>query len=279
MTKLVGGQAVIEGVMMRNGDNIAIAVRDPEKKIQVKKLKIHVPEFKIPIVRGMVNLVYMMYIGVKSLNYSSNVVLQEDGKKESPYLSVIILIVGLVLGVGLFKFLPLGIAELIDREFSINNYFYNIIDGVVKIIIFIGYIFLISKMKDIRRVFQYHGAEHKVVNTFESKEELNIENIKKYSTVHRRCGTTFIFLVLFIAIIIYMFIPKDYSFSLKLGLRLLLLPLIAGISYEILKLGGKYENWFFDILIYPGLLIQKLTTKEPSDDQIEVAIRALKEVI
>src|SRR3989344_317708 len=236
MTKLVGGQAVIEGVMMRNGDNIAIAVRDPEKKIQVKKLKIHVPEFKIPIVRGMVNLVYMMYIGVKSLNYSSNVVLQEDGKKESPYLSVIILIVGLVLGVGLFKFLPLGIAELIDREFSINNYFYNIIDCVVKIIIFIGYIFLISKMKDIRRVFQYHGAEHKVVNTFESKEELNIENIKKYSTVHRRCGTTFIFLVLFIAIIIYMF-------------------------------------------IHPGLLIQKLTTKEPSDDQIEVAIRALKEVI
>lgn len=278
MTKLVGGQAVIEGVMMRNGDNIAIAVRDPEKNIQVEKLKIHVPEVKIPIVRGVINLVYMMYIGVKSLNYSSNLAMKEEGdKKENPYLSIIVLIFGLALAIGLFKFLPLGVAELVDRQFSINNYLYNIVDGVVKIVIFIGYILLISRMEDIRRVFQYHGAEHKAVNAFEHND---LENVKSYSTVHRRCGTTFIFLVLFIAIIVYMFIPKDYSFSLKLGLRLLLLPLIAGISYEILKLGGKYESSkFFTVLIYPGLLIQRLTTKEPTDDQIEVAVKALKEVI
>ncbi|MBS3159467.1 DUF1385 domain-containing protein [Candidatus Woesearchaeota archaeon] len=276
MTKLVGGQAVIEGVMMRNEDNIAIAVRDPKKEIQIKRLKLHIPKIKIPIVRGIINLVYMMYIGIKSLNYSSSIALEEESKKQNPFLSIIILIIGLGLAIILFKFLPLGAAEIVDRNFEINNYFYNIIDGIVKIIIFIGYILLISRIKDVQRVFQYHGAEHMAVNAFEHND---LENVKNYSIVHRRCGTTFIFLVLFIAIIVYMFIPKYYSFGLKLGLRLLLLPLIAGISYEILKLAGKYENWFFNMLIVPGLLIQKLTTKEPTDDQIEVAVKALKVVI
>ena len=160
--------------------------------------------------------------------------------------------------------------------FQFFNFYFNIIDGLLKILLFVAYVYIISLSKDVKRVFQYHGAEHMAVNAFEHND---LENVKNYSIVHRRCGTTFIFLVLFIAIIVYMFIPKYYSFGLKLGLRLLLLPLIAGISYEILKLAGKYENWFFNMLIVPGLLIQKLTTKEPTDDQIEVAVKALKVVI
>ena len=271
----VGGQAVVEGVMMKYKDRIAVAVRNPNGKITVKKEKLKIKESKIPFIRGIVNLIIISYIGIKTLNYSSNARL---GKEEKISTKEIIssLIFALVFAVILFKLLPLLASTYIDKMYHINNFFFNLLDGIIKIGLFVGYIYIISLNKDVYRVFQYHGAEHKAVACYESKKKLTVENTQKFRTEHKRCGTTFVFLVLFISIIVYMFIPKDYSLITKLVLRILLLPVIASISYELLRLGARFS--FMNILIIPGLLIQKLTTKQPDDKQVEVAIKALKAV-
>src|SRR3989344_735612 len=273
----IGGQALIEGVLMRNKDKISIAVRK-NKKIILKRETIKFKESKKPFIRGIINLISTMYVGMKALNYSASIQLNKK-EKENKFMNIITIIIAVIFALFLFKFLPLLLTQFIDNNLNLSSASFNIIDGIIKLTILIMYIYIISRMKDIKRVFQYHGAEHKAVNCYESKISLTIKNVKKFSTIHKRCGTTFIFLVIFISIIIYIFIPKEYSFPLKLSLRILLLPIIASISYEVLKLSAKYNNIITRTITCPGLLIQKLTTNEPDNKQIEVAIKALKGVI
>ena len=273
----IGGQALIGGILMRNKEKISIAVRK-NKKIILKREIIKFKESKKPFIRGIINLISTMYVGIKALNYSASIQLNKK-EKENKFINIITIIIAVIFALFLFKFLPLLLTQFIDDNLNLSSASFNITDGLIKLIILITYIYAISRMKDIKRVFQYHGAEHKAVNCYESKKSLTIKNVKNFSTIHKRCGTTFIFLVIFISIIVYVFIPKDYSFSLKLLLRILLLPIIASISYEILKFSAKYNNIITRTITYPGLLIQKLTTNEPDNKQIEVAIKALKGVI
>lgn len=276
---LIGGQAVIEGVMMRNKDKIAISVRAPNKDILTKKLKIKFPHTEIPFLRGIVNLFEMLYIGIKSLDFSSSIFTGKE-EKSSPLIIFLTIILSIALAVLLFKFIPLGAAQLLSKHIEVSNISFNLIEGIVKLFILLGYIYCISFIPDIKRTFQYHGAEHKAVNCYESGLKLTVKNVKKFSTKHPRCGTTFIILIILISIIFYTFIPKGYSFFTKFILRLLLLPVIASFSYELLKMGGKYRNNFFiKFLLEPGLLVQKLTTKEPDNKQIEVGIASLKAVL
>ncbi len=272
----IGGQAVIDGVMMKYRDNIAVAVRKHNGKIIVKKEKLKFKESTIPLIRGIYNLFIMLYIGYKSLGYSGNINLKKEEKFTFKEFFITFLF-AFVFAILLFKFIPLFIANFFLKQFNLNNFYFNLIDGFFKIGLFVLYVYLMSLNKDIRTVFQYHGAEHKVVNAYESNVELTVKNVQKFTTIHKRCGTTFVFLVLFVSIIIYMFIPKDYSFLIKLLLRILLLPIIASLSYEILRLGARYN--FLRILITPGMLIQRITTKEPNDKQVQVAIASVKAVI
>jgi len=282
MTENIGGQAVIEGVLMRTKDKIAIAIRKPNQKIKIKKLKIKSFQnkfFKLPLIRGIITLIETLIIGIKALNYSANENLQESKKKKrekiSPIYFIISVLFALTIGLAIFKFIPLLITQTLNNKELINNkILFNIVEGLLKITFVFLYVLMISRMKDIQRIFQYHGAEHKVVNCYENKKSLTIENIKKFSTIHNRCGTSFIFLVIIISIIIYSFLPNNINFTQKLIYRILLLPLIAAISYEIIKI--KQHNFLIKILTYPGRLLQKLTTKEPDEKQIEVAVKALK---
>ena len=277
MTKYyVGGQALIEGVMMKYKDNIAIAVRKKNGKIAVKKEKLKIKDSKIPFWRGIINLFVILYIGIKALNYSSNMQLGKEEKISTKEM-VFSIAFAVILAIVLFKFLPLLLTTIINRAANVNNILFNFIDGIIKIVLFVGYIYLISLNKEVYRVFQYHGAEHKAVACHENKKKLTVEETQKFSTIHKRCGTTFVFLVLFISIIVYLFIPKNYNFATKLGLRIILLPVIASISYEILRLGARFS--FLKALILPGLLIQKITTKEPDNKQVQVAIKALKAAV
>jgi len=278
MADYVGGQAVIEGVMMRYKDNLATAV-SKKNKIIVKKEKIKFKSSKIPFIRGIINLIETLYIGVKTLNYSAEMQLEKKEKKSSSSMMVFSLIFAFVFALFLFKFMPLYLTRFIDKFLNMNSILFNLLDGIIKISIFILYIHIISKMSDIKKVFQYHGAEHKAVNCYESGLKLNVKNVKKFSTVHKRCGTTFILLVLTVSIIVYMFIPKTLPFSMNLLLRILLLPFIASISYELLRLNARYDNMITGTLVTPGLLLQKMTTKEPNDKQINVAIKAINAVL
>ncbi|MBS3152654.1 DUF1385 domain-containing protein [Candidatus Woesearchaeota archaeon] len=272
----VGGQALIEGVMMKYKDRIAIAVREKNGKITVKKENIKYKDSNIPFIRGVVNLFIILYIGIKSLNYSANVA---AGKEENVSTVGLLfsLLFAIIFAVALFKFLPLLFVYILDKSFHFNNILFNVLDGLFKILLFVLYVYAISFMKDVHRVFQYHGAEHKAVACHEYNKKLSVEHVQKFEKEHIRCGTSFIFLVLFISIIVYTFIPKDYSFSLKLLLRILLLPVVASLSYEALRLGARYKA--FKFFSYPGLWIQKITTKNPTGKQVEVAIKALKTVL
>ncbi len=270
----LGGQALIEGVMILNKEKktSSIAVRKG-KKIILKNEKLKFKEPDIPFIRGVVNLFIILYIGIKALNYSTNVSL---GKNEKISLTEIFftLIFALIFGLLIFKFLPLLFTTWFDRRANVNNIIFNIIEGLLKVGIFVLYVYLISLTKDVYRVFQYHGAEHKAVACYEAGKKLIVKNVQKFRTEHKRCGTSFIFLVLLVSVVVYSFIPKDYGFWLKLFLRIILLPVIAGISYEILKLGARHP--WFEWLGYPGLWIQKITTKQPDDRMVEVAIKAAK---
>ncbi|MBT3323784.1 DUF1385 domain-containing protein [archaeon] len=284
--EFIGGQAVIEGVLIKGPKKLAIAVRNPQGEIVTKEEEsISVTKknklLNLPIIRGPIILAETMVMGIKALNYSANVSIEEEGEDEklSTGSLLVTLFISLGLAIFLFKLLPLFIAESASTyiSFIANKYFFNLTEGITKIIILIGYIYFISLMPDVRRVFQYHGAEHKVVNAYEHKD---LENPKKYSRIHVRCGTSFILFVLALSILVYLFIPLDYNFAIKLLIRLALLPLIAGIAYELIKISGKYDKkLWFKIIISPGLFLQKLTTKEPNEKQLEVAMTALKSVI
>lgn len=272
--KTIGGQAVIEGVLMRDKEHYSISIR---KKTKIKTVKHNIKKpnkfWKIPFIRGIYNLIESLVIGIKSLNYSAKE--QEEKEEEIKAWHLILsLFLAVIFALIIFKLIPLGIAQLFSRLNNVlnNNIIFNLIEGFFKVLIFILYIYIIGLFKDVKTLFKYHGAEHKAVNCYEDNKKLTIENVKKYSTLHLRCGTSFIVIVILISIFIYSFIFTD-NFLLKYLYRILLLPVIAGISYEILKLEGKYK--ILKILSKPGLFIQKLTTKEPNDKQIEVAIKAL----
>lgn len=288
--KNVGGQAVIEGVMMRNEYDVSVAVRKPNQEISIKNDKINVlPKWKWlrwPFIRGISSLIEMLVVGIKTLNYSANESLDEpdtDQKEElSTWQITLTMIVAFALAIGIFKFLPLAMTTGIQAFFPFlknHGIVFNLVEGIIKALLVVGYIVLISLMEDVKRIFQYHGAEHKSVHCYEEDKELTVENVQKYPTAHPRCGTSFIIFVVLISILVYTLIPNSLNFWLKLGYRLLLLPVIAGISFEILKLNSKFPNsTTLGLIDKPGIWIQKLTTREPDEKQLEVAIAALTAV-
>ncbi|MGB9857577.1 MAG: DUF1385 domain-containing protein [Dictyoglomaceae bacterium] len=277
----VGGQAVYEGVMMRKGLNLAVAVRNPEGEILVEKYQLQ-PFFKkwlkIPFLRGLLVLMDSLVWGIKALNYSTNVAFPKDEKPKGGWEIFFALILSFILFIALFIVLPLLIVKPMEKILS-SLIVLRLMEGLVRLAIFILYLFAISKIKEIRRVFQYHGAEHKTVFCYEAGEELTVENCKKYSRFHPRCGTSFLLVVMIVSIIVFAFLGKQ-TFIERIFSRIFLIPVIFSLSYEIIRLGAKHYNSFiWRILLLPGLWMQYFTTKEPDDSQLEIAIRALKEVM
>jgi uncharacterized protein YqhQ len=285
--KNIGGQAVIEGVMMKSPDLWAVAVRDPHGKINLKTEQIKKRGIlsRLPLFRGIFALGSALSIGLKAIEFSGTVAYQHSKEDKPMTKSAMVVTMGLafILAVGLFKFLPLLFTTLIGivaKGISDSTFLFNLLDGIFRIMIFFLYVFLIGLWKDMKRIYQYHGAEHKVIHTYEAGEELSVENAKRHKPYHPRCGTSFLLIVMVISIMTFMLIPKDWSFSQKLISRIILIPLIAGISYEILKLSAKMkDNFIMGLLVFPGLFLQRLTVREPDESQIEVALIALKEVL
>ena len=290
----VGGQAVIEGVMMRAPRAVAIAVRRPNGEIVVRKelvvpLSERFPIVKLPIIRGAVALFSSLIIGIKALNFSANEAMTEEEKgKEgekaggelSSWAMAGTMAVAFGFGICLFFLFPLYLTKLITPVIGDNNIVFNLVDGVIRVVVFLLYIWGISQMNDIQRVFQYHGAEHKSIFAYEAGEELTIGNVQKYSRLHPRCGTSFLLIVMLVSIAVFSLIPKLWPFIFKAGSRIVLLPLIAGISYEFLKWSAKNDSHpLVKMIIAPGLALQRLTTREPDEQQLEVAIRSMNEAL
>jgi len=277
-----GGQAVIEGVMMKSPLKYAIAVRKPNKEITLKIGNLKpwskkIRFLKLPIFRGVINLIESLILGLKALTYSAEQVTGEKEKINNVEMFFSI-IVAFILFILVFIALPTGIARYLDRYLP-SLIIYNLFEGILRIGIFLFYLYFISKIKDIKRVFEYHGAEHKVIYAYEAGEKLDLENIKKYSPLHPRCGTSFIFIVLIISIIVFSLLGKQ-TLLLRITYRIAIIPIIAGISYEMLKLSAKnMDKTLVRWAVMPGLWFQKLTTKEPDDGQIEVAIEALQGIL
>ncbi len=290
----IGGQAVLEGVMMKNKDRYSVAVRTPEGDIDVT-----VEEYesfarskaltKIPFIRGVINFVDSLILGIRTLNYSASFYEEETDthKKDKlldrmfkdnaeKVLSTITVIISIAVAVGLFILLPYYLSQLLTK-YIVSDTMVAILEGVLRVLIFVGYIILISCMKDIRRVFMYHGAEHKCINCIENGLELNVENVRKSSREHKRCGTSFLFFVVFLSVILFIFIRVDEPVA-RVVIRLLLIPVIASIAYEIIRLAGSTDNIFIRILSAPGMWLQRLTTREPDDTMIEVGIAAVDAV-
>ncbi|MBI2111918.1 DUF1385 domain-containing protein [Candidatus Woesearchaeota archaeon] len=271
----VGGQAVIEGVMMRNKERLAIAVRLPNGKIRVKtEASTKFPKvFDVFFLRGIIGLGYTLYDGLKGLTWSSNQQLKKEEKltKKELFLSII---GSFFFALLFFVALPFFSAKWIGSE----GIWFDVVDGIVRITLFLGYLGIISRMKDVKRLFQYHGAEHKAIYCYESGQKLTLKNVKQFSRFHPRCGTSFLFLVLLLSILIFSLIQGPLI--VKFFGRILLLPVIGGISYELIKLSDRWRNnVIVKIITAPGLWLQRLTTKEPSDKQLEVGIKALQGVI
>ena len=296
MAVRLGGQAVIEGVMMKNMDRYAVSVRKPDGKIETKveecvSFAEKHPLFKLPILRGMVNFLESMVIGMQTLNYSASFYEDEEeqteekteqflekflGEKAEKVIMGIVLVFSLAISIGLFMILPYIASEAAGKLIH-NEYGILLMEGVIRIVIFLGYIVLISQMEDIKRVFMYHGAEHKTINCLEAGVELTTENVDNYSRLHKRCGTSFIFIVMIISMVFFFFIRVD-TIWLRIVLRLLFLPLVAGVSYEFIRLAGSSDHPLVQIFSKPGLALQKLTTKEPDHSMIEVAIASVEGV-
>ncbi len=286
---LIGGQAVIEGVMMRSLTGYSVAVRQPDGGVAIKKDRLvsvtaKYPFLKTPVLRGSVVLIQSLILGIRALNYSAVVSgTEKDGEEEiSGWAIAGSMAMALLLAVGLFILAPLGLTNLIKHYLypSMGNFAYNLIDGVIRAIFFFVYVWSISFMDEIRRVFQYHGAEHKTVYTFEANEDLTVENARGKSTLHPRCGTSFLLFVMAISILVFSLVPSTAHFAVKFGARVVLLPLIAGLAYEVIRFSARHlDSKVCRALITPGLWLQKITTKEPDDKQLEIAIVALKEAL
>jgi len=295
---LVGGQAVIEGVMMRSPKGYSVAVRRQDGSIRVIKDALQTTgqkwkAFKLPILRGVGVLGQAMVLGIKALQFSAEeAIVVEDAKekvvtsapekkKELPsWLIAGNLIVALGVNVLMFVFLPLFLTQLlVTKQVGLwNNLIFNGVDGIFRVLVFVGFLLTISLMKDMRRVFEYHGAEHKTVYNFEAREELRVANAQKYSTLHPRCGTSFLLVVMIVSILVFSIFHFD-TLTGKLLSRIILLPMVAGISYEIIRYSAKHPGSLLRLVTMPGLLLQKITTKPPDDTQVEIAIKALEEAL
>lgn len=298
--KDIGGQAVIEGVMMRGKKLYALAVRTPKKEIVVEKtpIKPAAEKCKIlgwPIIRGVVAFVDSLVMGMKVTTKSATLAGLDDieydqeskfekwlenkfGDKLADYLIYFSVAVSIILCIGIFMVLPTFLGGAVTNLLHGDATLRSVIEGVIKIIIFVGYMFLVSQMKDIKRVFMYHGAEHKTINCFESGEELTVENVRHNSRFHKRCGTSFLVIVMLVSIILFFFIRTDVLW-LRVLSRIILVPAIAGISYEFIRYAGKHDNLLVNIISAPGIAMQIITTSEPDDSMIEVAIASLNAVL
>ena len=285
----IGGQAVIEGIMMRNGEKYAVAVRRPDGKIETdtqthRKFMDGSILLKIPFVRGMFVFIDSLILGTRALNFSADVFDREEGKESGTsgnsvldgLLNSLVMIIAVALAIGLFIVLPTYLASVFEKSIR-NASLVSVIEGTIRIVVFILYMFGIGLIKDMRRVYRYHGAEHKCINCIERGKTLNVDNVMKSSRFHRRCGTSFMYISVFISIIIFFFIRIDYI-PLRILIRILLIPVVLGISYEILSLAGKSENFFVYFLTAPGIWFQHLTTKEPDRKMVEVAIASVEAV-
>ncbi|MBE0427077.1 MAG: DUF1385 domain-containing protein [Nitrospirae bacterium] len=284
--KNIGGQAVIEGVMMKGKKGWAVAVRGPKGDIHLKREELaELPKLVgLPLLRGVVALFSALFIGIKAIEFSAGKAYEEeDGKKMSPVAMGFTIGLSIILGIFLFILLPLYATRLLGVIFvavSESSLIFNLVDGIIRILLFLLYIISVGLWKEMRRIFEYHGAEHKVIHAYENGRELTVSNIRLNSPLHPRCGTSFLLIVMVMSIFTFSFIPQEWSFTYKFLSRLILIPLIAGLSYEFLKLSARMKNnLMMNVLIQPGLLLQRLTTREPDDSQIEVAIRALEEVL
>ena len=293
----IGGQAVLEGVMMKNKEKCAVAVRKPNDRIEVKEMEYHAIAdkskiFQIPFIRGFFNFLDSLILGTKCLNYSASFYEEEEpmreeskgekflvkvfGEKAESVVMSITVLFSLVLAVALFMILPYFLSELLGKVVR-NTSLLSLFEGIIRILIFVLYVAAISLMKDIQRVYMYHGAEHKCINCIERGRILNVENVMKSSRLHMRCGTSFMLFVMFVSVVLFFFIRVD-SRLWRLILRILLLPVISGISYEIIRLAGRSNNIFIRILSAPGLALQRLTTREPDEKMVEVAIASVEAV-
>lgn len=283
----IGGQAVLEGVMMKNRSEYSVAVRKPDGGIEVKKgtsesLRQRSKLADIPIVRGVVTFVESLMMGMKALNYSASFYEEEEendkdnGDAKESLLMGLLIVAAIVLAVGIFVVAPFLVSEALRRPIP-SPQIRGLLEGVIRVTLFLLYIKIITLMEDIERVFMYHGAEHKVINCVESGEELTVENVRHQTTRHKRCGTSFLLIVMFVSILFFMFIVVG-NMWIRMLFRILLIPVIAGLSYEFLRFAGQREDRVIDILSKPGLLLQKLTTAEPTDDMIEVAIASVEAV-
>ncbi len=292
----IGGQALIEGVMMRGPNDIAIAVRKPDEEIELKVEKLDTLAkknkfFGLPFVRGVVGLVEALMIGTKALMYSAEFFPEDDeeyleesytekifGDKAADVEMIITMIISIALSIGVFMILPTIVTNFFKTKVE-SSIALNLIEGVFRIGIFLIYVVGVSKLDDIKRVFEYHGAEHKTIHCYENEEELTVENVKKYPILHARCGTSFLFMVMIVSVLVLSFFGWPNPLQ-RFLVRILMFPVIAGISYEINRLIGKSSSKLAYYLSYPGLMIQKIATvKEPDESQIEVAIESLKAVL
>ena len=290
----IGGQAVLEGVMMKNEEKYAVAVRKPSGEIAVEvenfQGMLHGSKIlELPFIRGVFNFVNSLVLGTKALNYSASFYEEDEentaidkaldkvsGGNGEKVLSVIVTIISIALAVGIFVVLPYFASKYFEG-FVRNHSLLLIIEGVIRIALFLLYAAGIGMMSDIRRLYQYHGAEHKCINCIERGRELTVENVMKSSRFHKRCGTSFIFFVLIVSIVLFFFINVDAVWQ-RVCLRILLMPIVAGISYEFIRLAGRFDNFFVNLLSAPGFLFQKITTKEPDEEMVEVAIASVNAV-
>ena len=291
----IGGQAVLEGVMMKNKEAYAIAVRKQDGEIDLEITEYHGVMHgsvltKVPFIRGVFNFIDSFILGMRSINHSADLYGMTDepetgfdrfmkkifGEKAEKVTSGFTVVLSVILALGLFIFLPYYLSSILER-YIMNSSLLALVEGLIRLVIFLLYLLAISLLKDIRRLFMYHGAEHKCINCIEHGHELTVANVKKASRLHKRCGTSFLLFVMVISIILFMFIKVDNP-ALRIVFRLLLIPVIAGISYEVIKLAGRCDNVIVNLLSAPGLALQFITTKEPDDDMIEVAIKSVEGV-
>jgi uncharacterized protein YqhQ len=296
----IGGQAVMEGVMMRGKRMYAMAVRKPDKTIELVKTPLtplteKYPLFKLPILRGILAFIDSMVTGVRIITKSAEIAGLEDveeeelskfeiklqkmfGEKLNDIILGIVVVIAVAIAVGLFMVLPTFLGSLFSPLLGDNTWPLGIIEGFLRIAIFVAYVYLVSMSKDIKRLYQYHGAEHKTISCLEHQEELTVENVQKHSRLHKRCGTSFLLIVMVIAMLVFLFVRTNDP-VIRILSRVILVPFIAGLSYEIIKWAGRNDNWFVNMISYPGMCMQKITTAEPEPEMIEVAITAMNAVI
>jgi uncharacterized protein YqhQ len=284
--KSVGGQAVIEGVMMRSPGHWTVAVRDQKGTIHLLRERLtQMPRFfRLPLVRGVVALFQALLLGIRAIEFSAGKAYEEEGEEGMSRLSMLLTIIAAIgMAIGLFILLPLYATKLVGMAVegvAASSFLFNFVDGVIRVLIFLCYVLLIGAWKEMARIFMYHGAEHKVIHAYEKGMELTLENVREYSPLHPRCGTSFLMIVMVVSILVFSFIPQQWPFIHKFLSRILLIPLIAGSSFELLKLSAKWDHHpVMHFLILPGLMLQRLTTREPDDAQLEVALSAMIEVL